>query len=881
MLDPKQHAKFRISTIEELLAEAEELGLEIPISEDTSVLAKPVELLGRALPNAMAIQPMEGCDGLPNGAPDALTFRRYERFGAGGAGLLWFEACAVTPEGRANPRQLWINEEVKADFASLVQRSRKAATDSMGSGHRPLLVLQLTHSGRYSRPEADPKPVIAFHDPILDKDRGLPEDYPLVSDDYLDGLVEKYVSAAKLAFEAGFDAVDVKACHRYLMNELLAAHTREGKYGGSYENRTRLLKTIIAEIRRALGNDAMIACRIGVYDCHPYPYGWGVNKDNHLIPDSSEPLQLAKELADMGVSLLNVTMGNPYFNPHVNRPYDTPIEGAHLPNEHPLLGVARLISLTRAVQQAVPQVVVVGSGFSWLRNLWPYAAAGNILAGGMRVAGLGRQAFAFPAFAKEIIETGKLDRRHTCITCSSCTQIMRDGGRAGCVPFDKEIYAPIYREGRRASRDFAIAQAKKCRDCFDPTCRDGCPAGVDIPGFIRALADGDVKKSYEILRSRNLLPELCAYICPSEVQCEAHCIEKVFTGNPLPIRELQKFVSVEARKRGWTSAQQTAEPTGKRIAVIGAGPAGLACAASLLQKGHSVDIFDLHSTCGGTAKTAIPEKRLSTGVAESEIQSLLKTNNGHRLEVHCGEGLTESRNLDHYARNYDAVFLAIGLGGTVGLPGEKPLQVEDAVSFLKRAKSEGAEVPPKVAVLGGGNTAMDAATTAVACGAEDVYIIYRRSFAEMPAWPTERDEALALGVHFLILTQPLGYVADEKGRLTGIRIARTELGAPGPDGRRSPVVIPNTESVLKIDMALEALGQAIPEGVERLMPGVELNEKRLIKVDAKGRTSRPGVWAGGDVANGGATAVQAIAEGMRAAEDIDFSLTGELLQQNG
>ncbi|MGB9620412.1 MAG: NADH:flavin oxidoreductase, partial [Armatimonadota bacterium] len=442
----------------------------------------------------MGIQPMEGCDGAPDGAPDELTFRRYRRFAAGGAGLLWFEACAVVPEGRANPRQLWLHAENKGEFARLLEESRKAAEESMGSGHRPFTVLQLTHSGRYSRPSGDPQPIIAMHDPLLDADRGLPPDYPLVTDDYLEMLEDRFVEAAKLAYEVGFDAVDIKSCHRYLLNELLAAHTREGRYGGSYENRTRFLKNVVSKVRDAVGPERIIACRLGIYDAHPYPYGWGVDPDEPGRPNLDEPKRLARELCELGVKIINITMGNPYFNPHVNRPYDRPVEGGVYPNEHPLVGVDRLINLTHQVAQDVSSagadIVLVGSGYSWLRNLWPYVAAANILRGSMRIVGLGRQAFAYPAFAREIIETGRLERRHTCIACSSCTQIMRDGGRTGCVPFDSQVYGPIYREGRRRSIDYAQAQASRCRDCFDATCRDGCPAGVDVPGFVRALADG-------------------------------------------------------------------------------------------------------------------------------------------------------------------------------------------------------------------------------------------------------------------------------------------------------------------------------------------------------------------------------------------------------
>ena len=879
---PDVHAPFRFADLAQLRRAVDELGLDIPTDEDTSPLRRPVEVGGCLVPNAMAVQPMEGCDGRPDGAPDELTFRRYRRFAAGGAGLLWFEACAVAEEGRANPRQLWIRRETQDEFARLLRESRQAAADSMGSGHRPLCVLQLTHSGRYSRPSRDPRPVIAHHDPVLDADRGIPPDYPLITDDELEELEERYVDAARLAFEVGFDAVDIKACHRYLMNELLAAHTRGGRYGGSYENRTRLLKNVarrVLDLARIVddphhltaggGRGRIVTCRLGIFDAHPYPHGWGVDHAEPVRPNLEEPKRLVRELLEMGVPMVNITMGNPYFNPHVNRPYDRPVEGGTVPDEHPLVGVARLIGLTREIKRAVPGMIVVGSGYSWLRNLWPNVAAANLRDKAMDVVGLGRQAFAYPDFAKEILETGRLERRHTCIACSSCTQIMRDGGRTGCVPFDREVYGPIYREGRRGSLDRVKAMAARCRDCFDPTCVDGCPAGVDIPGFLKALADGDIRESYNVLRKKNALPEMCGLVCPAEVQCEGECIENVFSREPVPIRELQRYVSRVAREKGWTRTDRAAGHSGKRVAVIGAGPAGLACAVRLRELGHSAEVFDLRESPGGVAAWAIPERRLPAGDSAAEIEAVLEGLDAEGISLRVGEGLTAATTLDHYASEFDAVVLAMGLGCSPSLTEFRPGGVEDAVAFLTRAKKEGAGVPDRVAVLGGGNTAMDAATTAAACGARDVYLVYRRSFAEMPAWPAERDEALAVGVHFLLLTQPIDYVVDEGGRLTGVRIARTVLGEPDSSGRRRPEIVPGSESILEADMALEALGQQLDEGVQALLPGVELTAGRLVAVDERQATTRKGVFAAGDITNGGATAVRAIAEGMRAAEAVD------------
>lgn len=446
MIERNTHAPFRFTNLDQLKGAIEELELDIPVEENITCLARPLCVAGHKVPNSMAVHPMEGCDGNPDGSPGELTFRRYHRFAAGGAGLLWFEACAVVKEGRANPRQIMLTHENRDEFARLLEESLSAARESMGPEHRPFTVLQLTHSGRYSRPVDVPRPIIAHHDPLLDPTKNLPPDYPLITDDELERLEDAYVESAKLAFEVGFDAVDIKACHRYLLNELLAAHTREGRYGGTYENRTRLIRNVVGKVIAIAPRGRVVTARINIHDSHPYPHGWGMSSTDPMQPDLTEPKRLVRELHELGMPIINITMGNPYFRPHINRPYDRPVQGAALPDEHPLVGVERLTGLTREVAQAIPEIAVIGSGYSWLRELWPYVAAGMIRDGGMKMVGLGRQSFAYPWFAKEIIETGKLQRGHTCVGCSRCTEIMRNDGRTGCALFDSEVYGPIYRE---------------------------------------------------------------------------------------------------------------------------------------------------------------------------------------------------------------------------------------------------------------------------------------------------------------------------------------------------------------------------------------------------------------------------------------------------
>lgn len=451
------HERFHYHSLEELEAEAAHLGLEsdLAFDRDLSALFRPVEIYGHRLPNSLGIHPMEGCDGTADGKPDELTFRRYDRFARGGAGLLWFEATAVAWEGRANPRQLYASPENTAALARLRESALKAAREVHGPEHEPLCVLQITHSGRYSKPDGQPRPIIAQHNPWLDPAVGIGPDYPVISDDDLERLEDAYVRAARVAADAGFPVVDIKSCHRYLISELLGSHLREGRYGGSFANRTRFQLNIVDKIRAALGDRLHVAVRLNMWDGLPYPYGWGVGpetegqKPGALPEDLTEPERLLGELERRGVQLVNLSLANPYYNPYLTRPYDTPPNGLPVPDEHPLAGVARAFRLTRELKAAHPGLRIVGSAYSWLRQYFPFAAAANLRRGTVDVASVGREAFAYPDFARDLRDKGALDPAKVCIACSKCTDIMRDGGRTGCVMRDSAVYLPIYQEGVR------------------------------------------------------------------------------------------------------------------------------------------------------------------------------------------------------------------------------------------------------------------------------------------------------------------------------------------------------------------------------------------------------------------------------------------------
>lgn len=433
------HQKFNYKSLNDLREDVDRLKVDLPISEDLSILSDSIMIGNRELPNRLTIHPMEGADGTADGKPSELTYRRYERFARGGAGLIWLEASAVVHEGRANPRQLYMCKENKSDFEKLLEKIHKTA--ELEYDRSPYTVIQLTHSGRHSRPEGKPAPIIATANPYMDK--FLPDEYKIITDDELKRLEDKFVEAAVLAKEIGFDAVDIKSCHGYLISELLSSFTREGEYGGSFENRTRFLRNVVDKIRDRLGDSIDITLRLNAYDAIPYPYGFGVSKDDVSQPDLREPIKLLQLLKEKGVKFVNITTGNPYYNPHINRPYDL---GPYIPDEHPLEGISRMLNVIREIQGAVPEMIVISTGYSWLRHLGQYVAAGGIKEGWFKMAGFGRQAFAYPDFARDILEGRGMDPKKCCIACSKCTEIMRNGGTTGCVVRDAKHYAPIYIE---------------------------------------------------------------------------------------------------------------------------------------------------------------------------------------------------------------------------------------------------------------------------------------------------------------------------------------------------------------------------------------------------------------------------------------------------
>lgn len=394
------------------------------------MLNDALQIDGVTFRNRVVLQPMEGCDCRGDGTPDVLTKEKYLRAARSGAGTIWFEASAVCPEGRTNGRQMMLTPDNKAEFAALVRDVKETALRETGG--EPVLILQLTHSGRQSI-----APMIACRNPVYEALRPR-TDADIVSDEYLDTLPDKFAATAALAVEAGFDGVDVKSCHGYLLQELLSAFGRPGRYGGAFENRARLYIDCVSAVRAA-APEALLGTRLSVADMVPCPWGFGTDTTGAI--DFTEPDMLIAALMRAGVRVLNVTLGNPYYNPHVNRPFR---KGAYVPPERPETGLARFEAVEKHIKTHFPELTVVGSGLSYFRDKIFEQAERLLAEGACDLAGFGRMWLAYPEFYRDWHE-GRFDTKKCCLTCSRCTELMRGGRASGCAIFN-DYYKEAYRE---------------------------------------------------------------------------------------------------------------------------------------------------------------------------------------------------------------------------------------------------------------------------------------------------------------------------------------------------------------------------------------------------------------------------------------------------
>ena len=428
----------------------------------------------------------------------------------------------------------------------------------------------------------------------------------------------------------------------------------------------------------------------------------------------------------------------------------------------------------------------------------------------------------------------------------------------------------------------ALTEAKRCLDCANPSCMEGCPVGINIPTFIKNIERGEFLEAARVLKQTSALPAVCGRVCPQEKQCESKCIHLKMGHEAVAIGYLERFAADYERESGQISVPEIAEKNGIKVAVVGSGPAGLSFAGDMAKLGYSVTVFEALHEIGGVLKYGIPEFRLPNKIVDVEIENLSKM--GVEFVKDCIIGKTISVD-DLKAEGYQGIFVASGAGlpNFMNIPGENSINIMSSNEYLTRvnlmdAANEDSDTPvtfgKRVAVIGGGNTAMDSVRTARRLGAEKAMIIYRRSEAEMPARLEEVKHAKEEGIEFLTLHNPIEYIADEKGRVKQVVLQKMELGEPDASGRRSPVPIPGAIETIDIDMAIVSVGVSPNPIVPHSIEGLELGRKGTIAVNDDMQSSIPTIYAGGDIVRGGATVILAMGDGRRAAAAMDKQLRG-------
>jgi len=425
------------------------------------------------------------------------------------------------------------------------------------------------------------------------------------------------------------------------------------------------------------------------------------------------------------------------------------------------------------------------------------------------------------------------------------------------------------------SKETAIEEAKRCLQCKNRPCIEGCPVEVDIPEFIKEIAEGNFDKAVEVLKAKNSLPAVCGRVCPYEVQCEGKCtLLKI--GEPVAIGRLERFLADYEREKGMKTPKKV-KPTGKKVAIVGAGPAGLTCAGDLAKMGHKVVVYEALHAPGGVLMYGIPEFRLPKSIVHAEVDFIKKLGVEINYDIVVGKTIT----VEELIEDFNAVFIGTGAGlpRWLNIPGESFDGVYSGNEFLTRINMMKAydfphhctpcTVGDVAATFGAGNVAMDCARTSLRMGAKKSYIIYRRTEKEMPARIEEIHHAKQEGVIFKLLTNPVEFISDEHGKLKTVKCIEMKLGEPDDSGRRRPIPIPDSEFTIEIDTALVAIGQSPNPLIPQTFKKLEVEKWGNLKTDENGRTSVPGIFAGGDIATGAATVILAMGGGKRAARAID------------
>ena len=806
--------RFYLQDSTHLAGEVRRLALDLPLDDGPDVLQQPLMLAGRMVPNRFLVRPATANDAQPGGAPSALTMRRYDRFIKGGCGILCTEPVSIAPDARRHAHQLCLNTTNVPAFSALTAALHDAT--AIGSATPAVRFIQL-------------------------------DDVPEDGENAPDAIAAVYAAAAQCAAAAGFDGVEI------LADGVMSRHAE-------FKQASRLLYEIVASVREVCPELA-VAVRLCVYSARGIPCGFGADAADYRTPDLTLPVELARRLAELGVSLLNMTYTHPALR---DGPAADPVPEDGFPHEHPLSAIARGMRIAGTLRAAVPSLAISAGGFDWLRQCLPPLAAGLVRHGVLDLVALDRFALAYPDAPARMLAHMPLAPNRCCLQCGACDWLRQAGGRVGCVLQDDTIYGAEYRFHQRYAHERLVAEANRCHQCVPAPCVHATPGALDIPGFMRAFARGDVQRAGGLLRRGQLLPEMCAQLAPFGDSGERACVETVFCGRPVAIRDLQYSAAVQTRDRVTGAECLPDKATGYHVAIAGAGPAGLAAAAVLLRHGHHVTLYERAAVAGGVPALLIPASRYG-GNADEVAALLAPARRAGRLTEHYGTGVGPDMPVRQLRDTADALLLTVGLWQDRRVTSATAPGVQGGLAFLQQAKAGGVTAAPgRAAVLAGGDCAMDVAMVLKDMGADPLYVIFGGGRADMH-WCMEESWFAQRGVHLLTLCRPVGYCQDRDGHLSGLRTVRL-----APDAAGVPREIPSGEYVIDVDTVVDASGLETENAFRSELPGQAFSAAGILQcVDAGSfRTVMDGVFAAGALINGGASVPQCVDEGMRAAEEI-------------
>ncbi len=806
--------RFYLQDEGQVEAEALRLGVALPLDATAEVLRMPLRPAGLAgIFNRFCARPEAGNDADPDGAPSALTRRRYERLAAGGYGLVCTEPVAVSPAVRHDVRQLCLHAGTQAAFAALLAGCRGRAGAVAVTPTAFLLQLADCYPG--------------------------PVDLPAIA------------AAAAVAVAAGFDGIEIW-CHEQRLDAEI------GSAGGDCGVIPLSVCDAVSAIRSACP-DVLIAVRLCVYTARGGA-GFGTDADDFRRADPAQPIRLAQRLSRLGVSLLSVTMNYPARRAPEGTGARQAIPPDGFPHEHPLGALARGMQVARAVREAVPELTLIAGGLVWLRQFMPPVAAGLIREGFTDMVALDRFSLAYPDAPADWFREHRLDPYRCCTQCGACSRLRDAGAPVGCVLQDRERYGGGYRAVRRFEAARLLSEARRCHQCAAAPCVRATPGRLDIPAFMRAYARGDLSRAGRLLRRRQILPEMCALLAPFGASGERDCIETVLSGQPVAIRDLQ-YSAAFATRAEMAGAVPPPVPSGFRIAIAGAGPTGLAAAGVLIGYGHSVSLYERADAAGGVPALLIPPSRYSG--AREEIDALLApARQADRLKEHYRTVVGTDISIADLRRGADALLLSVGLwqdryllGAADGVYGGLAFleQTRDGATFaaLHARTGVGGPHPKRAVVLAGGDCAMDAATVLEAMGIELLHVLYSGGRSDMH-WCMGEDWFARPGIHLQTLSHPIAYCRNDADRVTGVQVVRM---VPDDAGRRHPV--PGSAAVLPADIVVDASGLDAGEAFRAVA------------------SERDGIFTAGALVNGGASVPHCVEAGMRAAEKIHRWLNRE------